>query len=77
MSCKWWQIEREFPAIGNCDTPVPRLSKLERRKTKKEYPDVPNKIMCKECVLNDWIGLSLVFLAVAVPLYVTTTLINK
>lgn len=76
MSCKWWQQETEFPAIGNCDTPLPRLTRPERRRTNKEYPDVPNKIMCKACMPNDLIGFSLVVLIVAIPLYAATKIIK-
>jgi hypothetical protein len=62
--CKWWQQEFEFPGEGSCDKPIPRNSKIERRKTGKEYPDVPNKVSCKTCVLNDFIGFGIIVVGV-------------
>lgn len=71
-NCKWWQVEEEFPAEGSCSNPLNKLPKLEQRRTGKEYPDVANKIMCKECRITPIFSLVLIGLLATLPLFVLT-----
>jgi len=68
--CKWYQRESIYPASKTCDNPIPKLSRIERRKTGREYPEDPNMVMCGECIVNDYFAIPLVLLMASIPLIV-------
>lgn len=77
MRCKWYQVERSYPASKTCDKPIPRLTKLERRRTGKEYPDDPQAVVCSECVVNDYFAIPLIVGLSLVPLIAVIYMKNE
>ena len=69
MKCKWYQEEAKYLGQGSCSNPVAMNSKLERRKTGKQYPDVSNPVNCTRCQINSFFALPIILAVVIVPLY--------
>lgn len=64
MKCKWYQEEAFYLGQESCENPVSELPKLEKRRTGKTYPDVPNPVSCTKCQLHSAFGFAFVVLGI-------------